>query len=83
MAGDWLVLLVPPVEGVEVELHVTGEVVVREPESGGGPVTDRNGVAGGRVDGEWDPRVQQARDVVCLRCGRRQLRADVLDWHGV
>lgn len=43
MAGDGLVLLVPAVEGVEVELHVAGQVVVREPESGGGAVTNRTG----------------------------------------
>jgi hypothetical protein len=46
MAGDALVLLVPAVEGVEVELRVAGQVAVREPETSGAPV---NGVAGRRV----------------------------------
>ena len=83
VAGDPLVLLVPLVEGGEVEHHVAGEVLVGEPEPGARAVADRDGLARGRVHAERDPRVQHAGDLAVGRRRRRQLGADVLGRHGV
>ena len=82
VAGDRLVLVVP-VEGVEVEHHIAVEVVVGEPEPGAGAVRDRDRLARRRVHAERDPRVQQAGDVAVGRRRRGDAGRDVLLRRGV
>jgi hypothetical protein len=82
VTGDPLVLLVPVVEGVEVERHVAGQILVREPEPGAHAVLDRDRLARGRVHAERDPGVQHAGHVAIARRRRSQLGPDVLHGHG-
>jgi hypothetical protein len=81
--GDALVLFVPGVEGVEVEHHVAGQIVVREPEPGALAVLDRDRLACRRVHAERDPGVQHARHLTVRGRRHRQLSSNVLDRHGV
>ena len=91
VAEERLVLL-PPVEGVEVEDHVVGEVVGPEPGAGAVVDPDVHGVAVGGVDRERHGRVQQRRAVAepdgpVLRCrpgrSRLQRQAEVVHRDGV
>jgi hypothetical protein len=83
VAGDPLVLLVPVVEGGEVERHVARQVLVREPETGAHAVADRDRLAHGGVHAEGNPGVQHAVRVAVRRRRARQLGPDVLHRHGV
>ena len=83
VGDDRVLLLVPGVERREVERHVAGQILVREPEPGAHPIVDRDRLTRGRVHAERDPRVQHARRLIVRRGRLPQLGPDVLDGHGV